>query len=320
LIKKIISLLFVIILLSACGDGTGQKKINLAVIGEEATSYWNNVKMGSEAAAKDLGISVKFFAPTEKDPAWQIREIEKLIDKPIDGIAFAASDAKSITPSILKAMQSGIPCVAMDTDVSKSRNFYIGTRDHYIGKRAGEEMASLLDNKGRIAIVADASTNPDSLERMRGFRDTLAEYADIEIIWQLEENPIQVTDVEARLKASTDLNGIFCASNSAGIAVAEAVDKINKMEEIKIICVGESSEVMKLIRDKAIQAAVARRPYRMGYLSVLVLCNMAKVGVDNALLILPKSEMIDTGIVIVTPANVVQYSEHLESLGIKLDF
>jgi hypothetical protein len=77
---------------------------------------------------------------------------------------------------------------------------------------------------------------------------------------------------------------------------------------------------MSLVRDKVIQVAVARKPYRMGYLSVLVLHNMAKVGVANTLLILPSSEIIDTGIVLVTPLNIAQYREYLRGLGIDAKF
>ncbi len=318
--KKAISVLFVILLFSACGDRSGQRKINVAVVGKSATPYWHNIKLGAEAAGRDLGVSVSFFAPSEEDPAWQIGKIEELIAKPTDGIAFAASDAKSIAPSILRAMQAEIPCVALDTDVSKSRHIYIGTRNYYVGKQAGERMVLLLDGKGKIAIVADRSANSDSLERVRGFRDTLAEHADMEIAWQLEADAIQVTDVESRLETSPDLDGIFCASDSPGVAVAEAVQGDNNMDGIKIVCTGESSEVMRLVRDKAIQAAVARKPYRMGYLSVLVLYNMARVGIENTLLILPKSEMIDTGIAMVTPVNIPQYREQLKNLGIKVDF
>jgi len=319
-VKKVIILLLIILSLSACGDRNSQRKINLAVIGKANTPYWDSAKLGAEAAARDLGISVKFLVPEKEDPAWQIRKIEELIAEPLDGMAFAASDAKSIAPSVLKAMQDKIPCVALDTDVGKSRHIYIGTRNYYLGKQAGDRMVSLLEDKGKIAVVADLSDNPDSLERVRGFRDTLAEHTNIEIAWQLEKEAVQSADVESRLKTSSDLNGIFCASDSAGVAAGESVRNIGKVGQIKIVCTGESSNAMKLVRDNVIQAMVARKPYRTGYISVLVLYNMARVGVDNALLILPSSEIIDTGIFMVTPTSIAPYREYLKSLRIKVDF
>ena len=322
LVKKIISLLFVFLMLSACGDRAGQRRISIAVVGKAETPYWEDVKLGAEAAGKDLGVSVKFLAPPKEDPAWQIRKIEELIAEPVNGIAFAASGPKSIAPSILKAMQSEIPCIALDTDVAKSRYAYIGTGNYYAGEQAGEKMLSLLGGKGKVAIVADSSENPDSLQRIRGFKDILAEHADVEIAATLEQESgvVQAADVESLLGSHPDLDGIFCASDSGGLAVAEAIQKADKKEQIKMVCIGESPDIMNLVRDNVIQAAVARKPYRMGYLGVLVLHNMVRVGVIKTQMILPTSKIIDTGIVLVTPMNIIQYREHLKKLGVKVKF
>lgn len=315
MVKKIVSVLFAALMFSACG-GSDQRKINIVVVGKAETSYWDDVRLGAEAAGRHLGVSVKFLAPAKEDPAWQIRKIEELTVKTVDGIAFAATDPKSIAPSIVKAMQSEIPCIALDTDVPKSRDVYIGTGNYYAGQQAGERMVSLLNSKGKVAIVADSSENPDSLQRVRGFRDILAEYDDVEIVAASEMK----SGVESLLNSHPDLDGIFCASDSDGLAASEAVQNASKVEQIKIICIGESPGIMGLVRDKVIQAVIARRPYRMGYLSVLVLHNMARVGIASTLMILPESEMIDTGIALVTPLNIIMYREQLKKLGIKVKF
>lgn len=320
--KKIISVLFVVLTLSACGGGTGQRKINIAVVGKAETPYWHRVKLGAEAAARDLNVSVKFLVPSKEDPAWQMRKIEELAAKPVDAIAFAASDPKSIAPSILKAMQADIPCIALDTDAAKSRHVYIGTGNYHAGEQAGERMVSLLDRRGKVAIVGHSPSNPDSLQRIRGLKDILAEHSDVEIAVTMERESgiIQASDMESLLGSQPDLDGIFCVSGASGIAAAEAVQKAGKVERIKIVCIGESPDIMKFVRDKVIQAAVVRNPYRIGYLSVLVLHNMVRVGVANTLRILPKSEIIDTGIILVTPLNIIQYREQLRRLGVKVEF
>lgn len=320
--KRIITVLIVVIVLSACGDRSAQRIINIAIVGRSETPFWNDVKLGAEAAGKELGVSVEFFVPDKEDPAWQIKKIETLITKPVDGIAFAASDPKSIAPSILKAMDSEIPCIAVDTDMAKSRHAYIGTGNYQAGQQAGERMVSILEGKGAVAIVADPSVDPDSLQRVRGFRDILAGHAEVAIAATLEKESgvTQLSDVESLLKAHPELNGVFCASDASSLATAEAVQKASKVGQVKIVCIGESPGVMKFVRDDVIQAAVVRKPYKMGFLSVLVLCNMAKVGIPNTLMILPKSEIIDTGIALVTPMNIIQYREQLQKLGIKVEF
>ncbi len=305
--KKVISVLFAVLLLSACGDRAEQDRINIAIVGPARTPYWNDVELGAKAAGERLGVSVRFFAPVEENPAsWQIRKIGELISTPLDGLAFAAADPKSLTPIILKAMRSEIPCVAMDTDMGKSRNVYIGTGDYPAGEQAGGKLVSLLDNKGKIAIVAGFSSDIYSRKRVLGFRDALADNADMEIAATVEKenSVVQASDVEALLVSYPDLDGIFCASDSDAIAVAEAIQQADKAGQIEIVSIGESPGLLKYVKDNVIQATVARKPYRIGYLSILVLHNMAKVGIQNALRILPESGIIDTGIVLVTPMNI----------------
>ena len=320
--KKVISVLFVVLIFSACG-GTEQRKIDIAVVGKDRTPYWNYVELGSKAAGKHLGISVEFLAPSGEDPAsWQIRQIEELIARPVDGIAFAASHIKSLAPTILKAMQSEIPCVAMDTDVGKNRHVYIGTSDYQAGRQAGEELVSILENKGRIAIVASFSGNTASLKRVRGFRDILADNGGVEIaaVVEKENDTVQVADVESLLASYPDLDGVLYASDPDGVAVAEAVQKANKAGQVKIVGIGEASGLMKYVQNDVIQVTMARKPYTIGYLSVQVLHNMAKVGISDTLKILPESGIIDTGTALVTPANVLQYREELMELGTKVSF
>ena len=320
--KKIIVMFSIVFMLSACGDNTEQRKVSIAIVAKADTLYWDDVKLGAEAAGRDLNVSVKFFAPAKEDPAWQIGKIEELIVKSVDGIAFAASDPKSIAPSLVKAMQFEIPCIALDTDVAKSRYVYIGTGSYHAGGQAGERTVSLLDGNGKVAIVADFSQNPDTLQRVRGFKDILGEYTDVKIIATLEEENgiVQAADVESLLRSYPDLDSIFCVSDSSGLAVAEAIKILNKAGQINVVCIGESPDIMKRVQENVIQAAIARKPYRMGYISVLVLHNMARAGVNNTLMILPKSEIINTGIILVTPMNIIQYREQLKNLGIKVKF
>lgn len=319
--RKIIVVLFVIAIVISffsCNNKPNSKRINLAVIGRSENFFWNDVRSGVKAAERDLGVNVEFFTPHKEDPAWQIRKIEELIKSRINGIAFAASDPKSLRPIIMKAIEQDIPCIAIDTDLPKSRHAYIGTGNYYTGQQAAEKMLEILNGKGKIAIISDSS-NSDCLQRIQGFRDIMEDYKDIKIIEtsRTASKFAPTSQVESIIRSTPDLNGFFCVTDTSGIATAETVIREGKSDKIKIVCIGESSDIIKLIQDNVIQAAISRRPYRIGYLSVLVLHNMIKAGIKNALMILPKSEIIDTGVVIITPSNVIQYYEELNKFNIK---
>ena len=318
--KKILVVCFAItIILSifSCNNKPNSR-INLAIIGRYESSFWNDVSLGAKAAEKDLGVNVEFLVPPKEDPAWQIRKVEELIKRRTNGIAFSASDPKSLRPVIMKAIEQDVPCIAIDTDLPKGRHAYIGTGNYYAGQQSAEKMLEIINNKGKVAIISDSSDS-DCLQRIQGFRDIMADNKEVKIV----EPPgttskfAWTSQLESVINSIPDLNGIFCVTDTAGIATASAVVRENKIDKIKIVCIGESRDILKLIQDNVIQAAISRKPYRIGYLSVLVLHNMVKAGIKNTLMILPKSEIIDTGVTIITPSNVIQYYEELTKLGVK---
>ena len=318
--KKIIIVFIIVLLFSSCTKN--RKQIDIAILGKANDSYWNDVKLGAESAGKDLDVNVKFYVPSREDPAWQIRKLEEIISKPIDGIAVAASDPKSIEPTMSGIVQSNIPCLALDRDVAKGRHAYIGTANYYAGQQAGESMAEILGYGGTVAIITDPSV-PDFAQRIQGFRDIINEHENIGII-----SSITTSDIESLLgmdnsfgkPAIPNVKGIFCVSDSIGIVTAKALKKANQSDQVKVVCIGESPEVMKAVQENIIQVAISRRPYRLGYSCVLVLHNMIKSGINNTLIILPKSEIVDPGVVIVTPSNIDEYKEQLSKLGIKPRF
>ena len=113
--RKALIFLLVILLFSSCSNK--KKQLDVVIIGKADDSYWNDVKVGAEAAGNDLGINVKFLAPPKQDPAWQIRKLEEVIGNSVDGIAVAPSDSKSITSLMTRVVQSDIPCLALETAI-----------------------------------------------------------------------------------------------------------------------------------------------------------------------------------------------------------
>lgn len=315
--KKTIIIFVVILLFSSCAKN--QKQINIAIIGKVDDSYWNDVKLGAESAGKRLDVNVKFYMPSKEDPAWQIRKLQEVISSPIDGVAIASSDPKTIEPTMISIVQSNIPCIALDRDVAKGRHAYIGTGNYYAGQQAGELMAEALEYKGNIAIITDPSV-PDYIQRVQGFKDIINEHEKISVISTVDINENKIESLFDANGDSLNISGIFCVSDDIGIATAKVIKKANRINQMKVICIGESSEIINAVKENIIQIAISRRPFRVGYSCVLVLYDMIRAGINNTLAILPKSEIIDPGVIIVTPSNIDEYREQLSRLGIKARF
>ena len=106
-----------------------------------------------------------------------------------------------------------------------------------------------------------------------------------------------------------------------GPSAAKAVKSAGKVGKVHIVCFDTTDEHLSLIEEGVIDATVGQRQYFMGYLSIVLLANMARVGVENMMMLLPQNEegdvIIDTGVDVVTKSNLKDYVKLLNNWGVK---
>lgn len=130
---------------------------------------------------------------------------------------------------------------------------------------------------------------------------------------------IQVlTDVTRRYP---NLDGWFASGGWPLFApvntVVNALGGMEKAQSLLTVGFDTLPPELELIKANAWKGLVGQRPYDMGYLSVVVLYNMYKIGVDKTLQLLPQVTLedgsvdyiIDTGVDVVTKDNVDEFFE-----------
>lgn len=317
------------IFLFACEKKAPVKKVRIGILGKSVHPYWDVVRLGMEDAAKKLNVEATFFVPPTEDVPKQIETIETWVSMGFEGISFAPSDPDAVNSVIKKAMDKGIFCISQDTDAPKSgRLCYIGTGNYSAGKLAGEKMAEILNGKGKVAICTGSLTAMNSIERMQGFRDAVAQYPDIKIVEPIlvdNEDTAKAVDLaETALLNNPDLAGFFGVYAFNGPSAAKAVKASGKQGQVHIVAFDTTDEHLFMINEGLIDAAIGQRQYFMGYLSVLVLRDMIQAGKDATMMILPKTSdgdtIIDTGVDIVTKDNLADYVKMMDQWGVKHEF
>lgn len=294
-----------------------------AVIGKSVHPYWSQVEQGVKAAGKALGVKTQFFVPAKEDINAQLQMLESFIAQGVDGIAIAPSDPTAVIPAIKKALELGIPVITLDTDTPDSgRYVYIGTDNYTAGFIAGETMKKLLNGKGKVVIGTGSLTAMNSLQRIQGFKDAIkdTEIEVLDILNDEEDGARALSLAESALNAHPDLDGFFGVFSYNGPSQALAVKNAGKVGKVKIVCFDTTPDILQYVKEGVINATMGQKPYMMGYLSVAVLFNMSKLGVNNTLMMLPKERVIDTGVDVVTPENLDEYLNYMKELGIPVNF
>jgi ribose transport system substrate-binding protein len=309
--------------LAACGTPTPppQAAMKIVVIGKSVHPYWSNVEKGVIAAGDDLGVEVIFFVPPKEDVAAQIQTMETYIAQGVTGIAIAPSDPDALEPVMQEAADAGIFVTTLDTPpVEDSVSLvYIGTDNYTAGMMAGEAMADLLPEGGKVGIGRGSDTALNALQRTDGFLEGI-EGTDIEALEPVNDKEDAATALQLAnsvISANPDLAGAFGVYAYNGPAWATAIKEAGKVGVIKLVSFDATTDIINGIKDGVIDATIAQREYDMGYKSVEVIKLMAEEGEDAAL-----SEMgavdgiIDTGVDVITAATLKDYEAMLDSKGI----
>jgi len=291
------------LLLSLIAIPTSQaqkKRWHIAIVPKALTGeYWVRCKKGAEAAARQFGVRLTFVGPSaETEVDKQIDIVENLLTRGVDAIGISPCDGKALVPVIEKAVSKGIPVVTVDSDAKTNKRLaYIGTNNEKAGEIAGQELAKLMNGRGKVLIIQGVPGAENLMQRVKGFKRAIAKYPQIEIVSEQAcqsdlTRALEIT--ENALRAHPDLGGIFGVNAYGAPGAAQAVKEAGKTGKVKIVGFDAIPTTLKYCAEGVVQAIVEQRPYRMGYLAVRYL--------KDALEGKKIPRVVDTGVDIITPA------------------
>lgn len=236
--------------------------------------FWKTVEQGCNAAAEELGLKVTFEGPdSETEVDRQIEMVENAITKKASAIMLAPLDNKALLPVVQKAEEKGIPVITFDSDLdSEIQKSFVATDNKAAGAVAAQEMAKLIGEEGKVAIVAHNEGTTTAQERRDGFKEEIeAKFPKIQIVSiQYSDGDhakalAKATDI---MTANPDLKGLYATNEGAAIGVATAIKEKGKQDDIIMVGFDSSDQEIQFLKDKYIDGFVVQNPYNMGYLGV----------------------------------------------------
>ncbi len=309
------------------GKGTPDQ-MPLAIVANDVAPFWTAGQIGSQRAASELGVPVIFNAPIKPgDKVAQIKIVQNFIQDGYKGISFSAIDPISIKPVIQDGIAKKINFITLDSDAPDTgRTVYIGTNNYIAGVTAAKVLLQTLGPKGgKVIGMVGALTAQNAIDRIRGMQDTLkGSNVQLEEIMIDDLDPLKAeSNADAALSQYPDLAALVGIYSYDGPAAGKALQAANKVGVVKLIAFDLEPDTITQLQEGVVAAAVGQRPYFMGYLSVYTLYALSTIGADQTLNLLRpyvsgvNADTIDTGVDIVTPENLPQYSDYLNSIGIK---
>jgi ribose transport system substrate-binding protein len=207
--------------------------------------FWQAVQKGATDEAAKLGATITYEGPaSESEVDKQLTMLQTALDKKPAAICFAALDSKAATPLLEKAKAAGIPVVGFDSGVDSDIPVTTVTTDN--AKAAGEaadQMAKLIGDAGKVAVIVHDQTSRTGIDRRDGFVNQMkAKHPNIEVV-AVEYgagDPVKSADFAKAIMTKTpDLTGFFGANEGSIKGVLNALKETGN--EGKIVAIGYDS-------------------------------------------------------------------------------
>ncbi|SDK82379.1 sugar-binding protein [Aliiruegeria lutimaris] len=283
--------------------------ITVAVVPKVAVPFFDDCNTGAQEAADALGVNYQWVVPQNTQGSTQVKIIEDLMARQVDGIAISVNEPKSVEGIINQAVEAGIAVLTFDSDSANSnRSMYIGTINAEAGVTMGKSMGEALGGKGKVAIVTGQLGASNLNERIDGVKKALAEYPDIELvaIEGTEDDLARAVSVtEALLRANPDLSGIFGVSQVGGPAVAKVLAQRefnDRADALKVFAFDDLPDTIKGVNEGYIDGIMVQRPVTMGRLAVEHL--VAQIQGEET-----DPQDFDTGVTVVSKDNLDSYTK-----------
>ena len=164
-------------------------KFTIAMIAKSSTNpVFLAARTGADSAAKEqsaktgMDIQVVWLTPPQEDAQVQAQRIQQAVNDGANAILISCSDAGKVTGAINDAVARGVPVMTFDSDAPQSQRFaYYGVDDVKTGRLVMEELAKLMNGKGKIGILAGNQNAPNLRSRVDGVKQEAAKYPNIKI-------------------------------------------------------------------------------------------------------------------------------------------
>ena len=254
----------------SASDDAAEKTMENLVVGYAqigAESEWRTANTASiKETAEELGVDLKFSDAQQKQEN-QIAAIRSYIAEDVDVIGFSPVVETGWETVLQEAKDAGIPVIMVDRRADVPRELYatyLGSDFVEEGRKAGNEMNTLLPEGGKIVELVGTVGSAPANDRYSGFRETMADNIEIIDSQSGDFTRAQGKEVmEAFLKNYGDeIVGLYAHNDDMAIGAIQAIEEFGLQPgvDIKIVSIDAVRGAFEAMIDGKLNVTVECNP------------------------------------------------------------
>ena len=262
------------ILLCTAGAARADNETIVAVFTKNQTNpFFNNVRVGAENAAKQLGAKIIQYVPTKPDSIpEQMSQVEDVIVKKPDAIVFTPVDYKALIPGVEKMNAAGIPVINVTDHMAGGTIVsFVGIDDYKVGRATAEALMKALGGKGNVVIIEGVKGSLSNQDRTRGLTDVTKSYPNVKLLATQAGNfqrlnALQV--MENLMQSFPQIDGVMAANDAMAIGAIEALDAANR--KAIVVGINGTKEAVDAVKAGKLLASGQADPFMQGCLAAMM--------------------------------------------------
>ncbi|WP_433872119.1 sugar ABC transporter substrate-binding protein [Saccharopolyspora sp. CA-218241] len=238
--------------------------------------FWEQVRVGAECAGSEVpNVQIHWDGvSSESDVSGQQSLLQDMLAQGgVQGLVYAATDAKALSQITRTAQGQGTTVVNMDSGTEpQPPDVPVYATNNVAAAQMGTQLlADQLGGRGKVAFIEFQPGTSTNETRAEGFRRGLAANPGLELVAEQSSESDYNTALQVTqdiLTANPDLNGIYAANEPSVLGAAEAVRQAGKAGQVKIIGWDTSEGQIQSLREGVITGLIAQNPFKMGYFAV----------------------------------------------------
>ncbi|WP_206684128.1 sugar-binding protein [Teichococcus aerophilus] len=290
-----------------------QEKRTLAFVVNVSADFWTICRRGIDKANREhTDFNMEMIVPGQASAAEQRRIVDELLARKVAGIAISPINPANST-EMLNRVASQAVLFTSDSDAPNSnRAVYIGTDNVAAGREAGKQMKRALPNGGKAMLFVGTMDADNARERVQGIREEL-QGGNINIVdIRTDESDIARAqrNVEDTLARYADINllvGLWAYNTPQ---IYQAVKGAGREGKVKIVGFDEDGLTLRGVAEGVIESTVVQQPFEFGYQSMV---GMVKY-LNNDRGFIPANKQIIIPTRIIDKSNVSEFQGQMRDL------
>lgn len=282
------------------------------VIGDSVAAAWG------EGIQRELQYysNVTFQAFDGKASAeTQVQIMNDLINQKYDCIILQANDSAALAGTVQEAEAAGIPVITLNLDADTPHAALVAMVDYEAGSLAADQIAkSIGDKEGKVVIIQAPPGASRGINVEKGFRDTMANYSNVEILdaqngeWLTEKGNEVMRDF---LTKYPQIDGVFAINDAMAEGASQAVEAAGRLDQMVIWGADGEKKALEYIEQGKLTGTIYTNCYDQGATAArLALYAIGSIGEVNSAQFV-KTPVVKMAPIVVTKDTVKTISEDI---------